>query len=223
LEASPSEIFRGLRRRINDALEQVGINVPTVEYQQLIERTAYAATHGTSRSYFRTLKALETTPPRVNEEGWNRIDSGTETRKMRLHQGVPLVPSKSFHLYFAGLVLAGPIVAAGIVINLPPFFAAWWAGRWFPDEQNVIALWRLLIGAPLVAAWITAVVGVTSIAGHVWVTLAYAIVTMAALFLYYRVKKLLVAIVNAVCFPRGRELLLTFQKTILDALFDETA
>ena len=60
--ATELERVKEMRRRIQGSLEQVGINVVSEQYHEMIERLAYVATLGTPRSFSGGLKALETPP-----------------------------------------------------------------------------------------------------------------------------------------------------------------
>lgn len=220
---SPRDVYRELRQRMSAALEAVGVNFADSEQQALGEQTAYAATLGTSRSYARTLKALESsTPPKVNEL-WREFEGSPVAAKVCRHQGVPLVPSRFPVGYGIALLLAGPLVLAGIGLNLPPFIAAWWAGRRFADDRNVVALWRLLVGAPALALWCGVMTAGALATGHLTTLLVYLTVTVAGWMLYYRVKKLAVAVANLRLGPAVRKRLLVLHAAIQNALSDDTA
>src|SRR5262249_32015211 len=108
--------LKELKRRMQAGLESVGINVATEEVQKEIEQLAYASTLGTGRSYFESLKRLESgTPERVGQ-----FDLREETEGLLFHQGVPLFPKGPIALYALVLALLAPIVAGGAILNLPP-------------------------------------------------------------------------------------------------------
>jgi len=113
-----------------------------------------------------------------------------------MHQGVPLFPVGPWICYAAALVLLGPPVLAGVMVNLPPLLAAWLAARKSADDLNVIALWRILVGLPLFVLWFVGMgCGLAWFAGWPWL-LGYALLTLVALKSLYRVKKLAVAVWN---------------------------
>jgi len=215
---SPLGRLKELKRRMRAALEAVGINVESDDYQEAIQRLAYVATLGTPRSYFRTLKSLETVIPATIVEAWNVITADSTSPNLLKHQGVPLFPSGPVWSYAFVLLLLGPLVAAAIVVNLPPFLAGWWAGRTFPDDRNVISLWRILVGIPVFALWILTLVSIAVTTGTLIWFCAYAVITFAGLKLYYRVKKLGVAVANGIRQPALRPRMLAFHELVLTEL-----
>lgn len=110
------------------------------------------------------------------------------------------------------------MTVAGVIINLPPFLAGWWAGRKFPDDRNVISLWKILVGIPVFTLWILAVAIILLFAGKIWWLAGYGVVTWLGLKCYYRFKKLLVAVHNGVRHPRLRPVMLAFHRTVIESL-----
>jgi 1-acyl-sn-glycerol-3-phosphate acyltransferase len=144
--------------------------------------------------------------------------TGRAGARLLFHQGVPLVPMSPVWIYALALLVGAPIVAAALLVNLPPFLAGWFAGRKFPDDRNVISLWKILIGIPVFALWATGVVVVLLLKGKLlWLGL-YVVVTWLGLALYYRVKKLAVAVHNGIRYPQLIPRLLAFRQTVLNAL-----
>ncbi|MBN1914820.1 MAG: MFS transporter [Parachlamydiales bacterium] len=69
-----------------------------------------------------------------------------------------LVESKyilSKNKWFALLtnLLTFPIIAVGFLVNLPPLFFGYLAGKIFSDARNVVSLWRIIIGFPVFFLW----------------------------------------------------------------------
>jgi hypothetical protein len=177
-------------------LESVGTNFASPEAQRNAEGLAYAATLGTPRTYFGSLKSLEAEVPEPLLARWRELEPRLAPRRVLLHQGVPLFPIGPWVLYAALLLVLGPIVLAGALLNLPPLLAAWLAARRFADGPNVIALWRILVGLPVLVIWVGLVSVVLLFCGGWWWVLGYAVLTAAALRLLYRAKKLAVAVWN---------------------------
>lgn len=220
-EASRIERLKIMKRRVQAALEAVGINVPTEEYQERIERIAYAGTLGTKRSYFKALKTLEKAIPAEIAKRWEELEPQLERAKVWFHQGVPLFPIGPGLVYAGVLVLLAPFVLGAILFNLPAFVAGWYAGKRFPDGRNVISLWKLLIGVPVLALWSTACI-VTLLALGKFILLAvYMAVTVIGLKFYYRFKKVGVAIHNILLQPGLRKWALAFHQTVVRSLPDE--
>ncbi len=220
---TPLGRLKEMKRRMQSALEAVGVNVASAEYQRMIQRLACVATLGTDRSYFKMLKALEPPIPEKILNAWQALELEFKKRKLLYHQGVPLFPMGPRWLYLALLVVLGPLVLAGAVLNSPPLLAGWRAGKKFPDDQNVISLWRVLVGMPLFCLWALSL-GVTAWAAGCWAWFGvYCGVTWVALAFYYRVKKLAVAIHNGWRYPELKPSVLSFRETVLNEIIDETA
>ena len=75
---------------------------------------------------------------------------------MFTHQRVPLVPMRFPWLYGIALAALGPMVLVAGLVNGVPLLGGYLAGRILPDDTNVIALWRILVGFPLFVAWVLA-------------------------------------------------------------------
>jgi 1-acyl-sn-glycerol-3-phosphate acyltransferase len=217
---TPLARLKELKRRIQRALEEVGVNVESEARQETIERLALVATLGTARSYFRTLKALEKSiPPRV-AEAWAALGPELARHTPWRHQGVPLFPAGARWPYALALGLLAPVVLAAAALNLPPLAVAAWAGKQFADGPNVIALWRLLVGLPAGLLWVAAVAGATLATGHTLWLAGYAAVSLAGLQLFYRVRKLAVAVHNGFRHAGLGPRLRAFRSLLLEELPD---
>jgi len=188
--------LREMKRRMTAALEAVGTNFASATAQEEAERLAYVATLGTPRSYFAALKALEANMPASLLARWRGLASQFAARRALLHQGVPLFPVGPWALYALLLLLLGPMILAGVLVNLPPVLGGWLAGRKLADGLNVVALWRILVGLPLLVIWFGAVTILLAVFAAWWWLLGYLLLTLAALKLFYRARKLAVAAWN---------------------------
>jgi 1-acyl-sn-glycerol-3-phosphate acyltransferase len=198
LPAGLSELGRlkEMKRRMTAALESVGANFASSEAQQTAEGLAYAATLGTPRTYFDSLKSFEAGVSEPLLARWRELEPQLASRRALRHQGVPLFPVGPWLLYALLLLVLGPIVLAGALVNLPPLVAGWLAARKIADGPNVIALWRILVGLPLFVIWYGVVTIGLLFCGGWWWVLGYAVLTFAALKSLYRTKKLAVAVWN---------------------------
>lgn len=215
---SPVGRLKELKRRMRAGLESVGVNVESEARQETIQRLASIATLATPRSYFKTLKTLEASvPPKILDE-WRKLEVEISISKLFTHQGVPLFPVGPVWLDACLLLLLGSLVMAAVLANLPPFFAAWWAGRTFPDDRNVISLWKILIGIPLFGLWVAVLAVVAAfVGGPMWFVL-YAVLTVTGLKLYRRVGKLTVAVHNGLRHPDLRHLVLALRELVLQEI-----
>lgn len=207
-----------LHERIARALEAVGVQFASAGAQDQCEQLAYVSTLGTGRHYFDSLKQLECGIPPAVLMAAARLERQIGSRHLLRHQGVPLCPMGPLVTYALLLVMLTPVVAVAAVLNAPPLAAGAWAGRYFPDERNVVALWRLLVGLPILAIWAAAIVGTGAATGAWWVVAGYLGVTLGGLIAWYRYKKLAVATLNGLRFPSLRGPLLAFRETVIREL-----
>lgn len=222
-DASRIERVRLLKRRVQSALEEVGINVADDAYQELIQRCAYVSTLGTPRSYFKSLKSMERVIPEKLVNEWRDLEPALNNVGLACHQGVPLFPVGPLILYLLLLLIISPVVLAAIALNLPGFLAGWYAGQKFPDGPNVVSLWKILVGVSVFALWAGLVIVILLLTGKFWWLLGYLAVTWLGLKFYYRFKKLAVAVHNGLRQPSLRGRLLKFHQTVLQSLPDEIA
>jgi len=134
---------------------------------------------------------------------------------------VPLFPARPVALYVAAVLAVSPVVFAAVALNFPAFLAGWYAGRKFPDDRNVISLWKILVGVPVFALWAGIAVATLLASGRFLWLAAYLAVTYAGVKLYYWFKKLAVVTHNAVRQPALRQRILTFHQKVLQFLPDE--
>jgi len=142
---------------------------------------------------------------------------------MFTHQRVPLVPMRFPWLYGIALAALGPMVLVAGLVNGVPLLGGYLAGRILPDDTNVIALWRILVGFPLFVAWVLALGLLAVLFSIPWAFGLYVLATLLGLWSYYRVRKLLVAVGNFLFHPGLRSRLLAFRGNLLKALPDEPA
>jgi 1-acyl-sn-glycerol-3-phosphate acyltransferase len=211
-----------LKQRFETALESVGVNVESSEQQDTIQRLAYVATLGTSRSYFHTLKQLERGVPPLLHDEWQKLRQEFDRPGLWLHQGVPLFPVFPMPLMLVALAILGPITAAGWLLNLPPILAGAWAGRKFPDEANVVSLWRILVGVPILILWGTLVLATCVFTGHALFAGVYLAVSFMAVQLTRRARNVVIEINNGLRHRDLGERALRFHQLLLSTLPDET-
>ena len=188
--------LKEMKRRMTTALEAVGANFESAETQETAEKLAYMVTQGTRRSYYSSLKVFESGLPELLLARWRDLMSGFSSSGVLLHQGVPLFPAGPWLLDALLLLVLGPVVLAGATLNFPPLLAGWLAARRFADDRNVIALWRILVGLPLMVVWSAAVaISLAYFTGWFWLA-GYIILTIVSLESLDRTKKLVVTVWN---------------------------
>ena len=79
------------------------------------------------------------------------------------------------------------------------------------------------MGLPVFGLWFAAVLVTFLLTGKIWWLAGYAAFTWLGLRLYYRLKKLAVAVHNGLRHPALRPRMLAFHQTVLQSLPDESA
>ena len=150
--------------------------------------------------------------------GWREFEPQLVSRRVLLHQGVPLYPVGPWIFYALLLLLLGPFVLAGVMVNFPPLLAGWLAARQFADDRNVIALWRVLVGLPLFVMWFGLVTLLLAYFAVWWWALGYVLLTLAALKSLYRAKKLAVAVWNGLAHRALAQRAHEFHQSVLQTI-----
>ncbi len=218
LRLEPGQRFGEVKARFSRALEEVGCNFADEASQDLGQKFAYLATLGTAQGYFAALKAFEGGLPAEAVAAWEALERKAVGRRLWRHQGVPLFPLRRPWAYLLLTFLGGLPVLAGALLNLPPLAAGWWAGKRFPDDANVIALWRILVGAPLLMLWAGGWVLLAAALGSGGLLWAYLALTWIGVRGWYRLKKLAVVAWNGTFHRDLRAEALAVHQLVLAAL-----
>ena len=215
---APGNRLGEIKELFTRALEEVGLNVPDGEWQDLAQKFAYIATLGTGRRYFDALKSFERRLPGEAVAAWRNLEEKSRGRRLLRHQGVPLFPLRMPWAYIALTALLALPVLAGALLNLPPLTVARWAGQRFPDDTNVIALWRILTGVPLLLLWAAAWLLTAAAVGSGGLLITYLVLSGIAVLGWYRLKKLAVVAWNGTFHPDLRDDALAVHHAVLAAL-----
>lgn len=216
--STPGARLVELKRRISTALESVGTNFPDAATQELAEKLAYIATLGTGHHYFDVLKSMEQKLPEEAKRALEELEAAAHGKDLLRHQAVTLFPLKWPLAYALAAVLMAPLVLTGFLLNLPPVLIACWAGKRFPDDTNVITLWRILTGVPLLILWAAACCLAGLVAGPWWSPLPYLVLTWLGIRGWYRLKKLAVIAWNGTFHHKLRPLALAVHRAMLASL-----
>jgi hypothetical protein len=146
------------------------------------------------------------------------LASRLATRPVLRYQGVALFPEKSWRLDAGRLLLAGPAVLAGGLLNLPPLLGASLTARRMADAPNVIALWRLLAGLPLFLLWSGLVTAILVGSGSTGWLAGYFLLTVISLHLTDRTRQWAVSTWNGLLCPDLTGPARAFRLSILQTL-----
>jgi 1-acyl-sn-glycerol-3-phosphate acyltransferase len=212
-----ADLVAEAKKDISRALENVGINVESEKYFEELRMIGRIASPG--GSYFRTMKICEKAIPEALRAPWAELQEA-----VRLADNVKQSEAaRAFKVtspwvsLLAGMVLA-PFVAMAAAFNFLPLGGAYWASKKFADGPNVITLWRMLIGAPLLILWFVAVFAGSVIAGTTPWYLLYLLLTLAGWLAYQPMRQYLIAGHNGIRFPKLRRRYLKFQKLLSQEL-----
>ena len=208
--ATPKEARRAILERLQTALEAISVNARDEDEQRAIEGLATLATTGTGRSHGALCRALarraadDATAEHLITN-WHRLPGQTEERKLARFAGVPLYPEGSLMVAALKTIIFIPLILAAAIVNLPIILAAYGAARRLADDENVVALWRLLAGlAASCIWWLMLVIGAMLIMGAARGTMAIigaALITALGLHVWRPWRLAVVATFNAMRSP----------------------
>jgi 1-acyl-sn-glycerol-3-phosphate acyltransferase len=204
------------RKVVTRALEDVGVNVDSVDYFAELRLIARMALPG--RHYFHAMKLCEKGIPAELHRSWKSLRTAIEGSTLKRTEAANLFSSTSPWTSLVAGILLAPFVAAAAAVNFLPFAAAYWAGKKFPDAPNVITLWRILVGAPVFFLWFVLTLSALAAVGReAWFLLFFPL-TIVGWLVYQPVRQSFVAAWNGLRFPELRGKYLEFQRLLVEAL-----
>lgn len=197
-----------LHAKVSAMLESCLVEFDNGQEQEDVEALAYAATLGRNISYAAALRVLARVVSPELRAQWQTLRAAVLERGGLLHQGVPLLPVGGAWLYRLAWLLFAPLVGAAALANFPVVLAGRYGAHHFPDERNVVALWRLLLGVPAALIWAPLVAAGLVWLAPWWSAPLYVGISVLGLRLWHRFRKLSVAAWNSfVCAPLKDRLL----------------
>lgn len=200
MELSRSEALNPetARRRLTAALENTGVNVTSDEELQVIERLAYAASLVSDFSYAESLKHFELAVcPNIRRRD-AELQKTARLAGARTYQGIPIVPFGTVLPGTLAWLALAPLMLFFSASNAPPALAGFVASRMLPNDKNVIAFWRTIVGAPAAAVWSLVVTGTLVALGHVGIACGYVGAGVLGTRAYRYFRQLSVAVYNGV-------------------------
>lgn len=204
----PDDDIAAIHRFITQGLESVGASFASSDAQRNAEALAYASTLGTDASYALSIKKFEQVTPETLAHIVQPLTLIAGKEHLCLHQGVPLIPVIPWPLYALYWLILAPFMAGFIFLNAPVLAIGLIASRKLPDAANVVAFWRMMVGAPTGLVWGSLVsVVIALVYGFVGVAVYWSL-TMAGIGAWYRFRKLSVALCNGLFHASSRPALL---------------
>lgn len=217
----PEDSVMTIHRQITQGLESVGANFENEAAQRTAEAVAYARTLGTAASYACSLKYFEQNMPEAVTDSVRTLNQLAQQERLCLHQGVPLIPVGPRLLYAAYWLVLAPLVAGFCILNAPVLCAGFVASRKLPDDRNVIAFWRMVIGVPSALLWaVLATIVFWVLSGFTGVGV-YWFFSVSGIFFWYRFRKLSVSLCNVLFHGNVRSALLDAYEKLLELMPDE--
>ncbi len=208
IEPNPGDDVAVIQRLITLGLESVGVGFASEEAQRYAETLAYATTLGTEASYALSLKRFEQAMPETLAAIVQPLAALASKERLCLHQGVPLLPVLPWSLYALYWLLLAPLVAGFILLNAPVLAVGFVASRKLPDAPNVVAFWRMAAGLPAGVVWVLTVSTTFALIYGVVVVAIYWGVSISGIGVWYRFRKLSVALCNGLFHAGARPALL---------------
>jgi len=203
------------KRAVTHALEEVGVNVDSAEYfAEISTMAAMAAPEG---RYFETLKLCQESIPEKLQAPWRALYEGLQSSNLVHSEAAAAFSAPPPWISLLGGICLVPLVAGAAILNFAPLAGAYWAGKRFPDERNVVTLWRILVGAPLFLLWFVAVTLGLILMGRAVGVVFFLILAVGGWLAYQPARQLLVAGWNGMRFPELRRKSMDFR----EALFTE--
>ncbi|HEY7236437.1 MAG TPA: 1-acyl-sn-glycerol-3-phosphate acyltransferase [Gemmatimonadaceae bacterium] len=171
---------------ITTGLEAIAVEAPDADALRRIETLAAIADDDMGEARWRIQRTLAArTLPAPLAERWRHLAREIETRRTAVDRaGIPRF-SRRGAIWNAGWIgVQLPLVALAFLGNLLPLVAAWRAGKRLADAPNTIAIWRILIGVPVTAAWWLGIAIAAVASASAWLVPAYAAVTLLGLVAY---------------------------------------
>jgi hypothetical protein len=171
---------------ITTALEAIAVEAADADALRRIETLAAFADEDMGEARWRAQRALatQTLPAPVNER-WRHLVHEIDARRTAVDRaGIPRFSRRGaiWNASWIGVQLL--IVALALIANLIPLVAARLGGKRLSDAPNTIAIWRILIGAPVTAAWWLGVAIAAIALRSTWLVPAYAAITLVGLVAY---------------------------------------
>lgn len=211
----PTASLAELKRELSCRLESLGVNVASDEHYRDIR--ALASFVSPEIPYHFALKSLETAIPTNLQTPWLFLRDSLAASGLLHPEQSPFSPRSLLLTAFVALLLS-PLVLAAVVLNAPPLFAAYLAGRKFPDGPNVITLWRILVGGPLLILWLLLVLMFVLLLKFNLFFVVYLAFSLLGFFSYAPWRLHLRHSRNAFRCPSLRTTYLAFRSTLLEGL-----
>lgn len=204
-----------LKHEIASRLEALGINVDSDDHYRDIR--ALASFVSPEIPYHLALKILEPAIPAQLLQPWLTLRDALDSRGLLNPEKSPFSPQSPILTALSALLLS-PLILAAALLNAPPLLAAYLAKRKLPDGPNVITLWRILIGAPVLFSWIVFLSALSLFLKSPLIFLAYIALSLIGLFAYAPWTGHLRYSFNALRAPSLRRDYLAFRSTLLQEL-----
>lgn len=186
---STSERFGMVQQRIEDGLHHVASEFETETAQEASEIAGNVRRAAGAGSHSASVKACAVKMTPELEERWQSLKRASEEAGAKRYNRVPLAPGGSTHTHILTLIGLGPFVAFILTANAPVLTAARFLAARLADDRNVISLYRLLVGLPLMIIWGGLTLAAFVWLGHPWIWAVSLSLSLIGLGSYDTVKR----------------------------------
>ena len=187
---------------ISQLLETTGINVSSEEELRTLETLAFASTRSMRVTYADALKQFERGVPDELKKTLDDVQLTARWAGAWKFQELPLMPESSLLREAMELLVLSPAVGLMAFLNAPPLLLATLASRWLPDDRNVVAFWRALVGIPAGVLWAAIMTAALALSWSAWAALGYVLLSVAGVRAVRALKMRAVSVHNALFAPK---------------------
>lgn len=191
-----TERFGMVQQRLEVALHNVASEFETGTAQEASEIAGNVRRAAGAGSHSACVKAYADMMTPELEERWQSLKQASEKAGAKRYNRIPLVPGGTTRPHILTLIGLGPFVAFMLAVNAPVLTAARLLAARLADDRNVISLYRLLVGLPLMIIWGGLTLAAFVWFGHPWIWAISLSLSLIGLGSYDTVKRSWTALWN---------------------------
>jgi 1-acyl-sn-glycerol-3-phosphate acyltransferase len=168
-----------LTEKIKDGMLSVSENFESAEEQSRGEKiAALIQTYAGFPSHLKLCRLAENIPDAFKE----KFDKIMDSENFGLYNGAPIIKSNGIWKERIHFWLLTPIVLAAFILNIVPLLISYIVSKKLSDDNNVVTLWKMLVGTPIfLIQWLAVII---SAFYRPWFIPVYAVISFAGLYSY---------------------------------------
>lgn len=148
-----AEQFMLVQQRIEEGLHHVACEFETDIAQEASEVAANVRRLSGAGTHFDAVTTCANEASQDLEQRWQSLKQASEIAGASRYNRIPLVPDGPLNGHILKLIGLGPFVAFMLIANLPVLLSARLAANRLAKDRNVISLFRLFVGLPVMLLW----------------------------------------------------------------------